>query len=226
MNKSVIIVAGGNGSRMGGNLPKQFLLLENYPVLMWTILNFIHYDPMISIVVVLPGSQISYWTELSRKYNFTHPHRVVSGGETRFQSVKNGLEAMGITDLVAVHDGVRPLVSQLTISNCFSQAEESGAAIPVLPVNETLRTGTMEQSQTVDRTRFYTVQTPQVFKAEIIKAAYTQTWEPAFTDDASVVEQAGYEIRMVLGNRDNIKITHPEDLLVASEYLKQKKGTF
>ena len=226
MDKSVIIVAGGSGSRMGSDLPKQFLLLENYPLLMWTILCFIQYDPAISVVVVLPESQISYWKELCLKYSFTHPHRVVSGGETRFQSVKNGLEALGITDLVAVHDGVRPLVSQLTISNCFSQAEVSGAVIPVLPVNETLRTGTMEQSQTVDRTRFYTVQTPQVFKFEIIKAAYTQTWEPAFTDDASVVEQAGYEIQMVLGNRDNIKITHPEDLLVASEYFKQKKGIF
>jgi len=226
MNKSVIIVAGGNGSRMGGDLPKQFLLLENYPVLMWTILNFIHYESKIEIVVVLPESQINYWKELCLKYNFTHPHRVVAGGETRFQSVKNGLETLGITDLVAVHDGVRPLVSQLTISNCFSQAEVLGAAIPVVPVNETLRTGTMEQSQTVDRTRFYTIQTPQVFKVEIIKAAYTQTWEPTFTDDASVVEKAGYPIRMVLGNRGNIKITHPEDLLVASEYLKQKKGTF
>ena len=226
MNKSVIIVAGGNGSRMGGDLPKQFLLLENYPVLMWTILNFIRYESTIEVVVALPESQINYWNELCLKYNFAYPHRVVAGGETRFQSVKNGVAALGITDLVAVHDGVRPLVSQLTISNCFNQAEALGAAIPVLPVNETLRTGTMEESQTVDRTQFYTVQTPQIFKVEIIKAAYSQTWEPSFTDDASVVEQAGYPIRMVLGNRDNIKITHPEDLLVASGYLKQKKGTF
>jgi len=226
MTKSVIIVAGGSGSRMGSDLPKQFLLLENYPVLMWAILCFIEYDPTISVVVVLPESQINYWKELCLKYNFTHPHRVVAGGETRFQSVKNGLETLEINDLVAIHDGVRPLVSQLTISNCFSQAEASGAAIPVVPVNETLRTGTMEQSQTVDRGRFYTVQTPQVFKVEIIKTAYTQTWEPTFTDDASVVEQAGYPIRMVLGNRDNLKITHPEDLVVACEYLKQKKGTF
>ena len=164
MSKSVIIVAGGNGSRMGGDLPKQFLLLENYPVLMWTILNFISYDSTIEVVVVLPEPQINYWKELCLKYNFTHPHRIVAGGETRFQSVKNGVAALGISDLVAVHDGVRPLVSQLTISNCFSQAEASGAAIPVVSVNETLRTGTLEQSQTVDRTRFYNVQTPQVFK--------------------------------------------------------------
>ncbi len=226
MNKSVIIVAGGSGSRMGGDLPKQFLLLENYPVLMWSILCFIEFDPTISVVVVLPELQINYWKELCQRYNFTHPHRVVAGGETRFQSVKNGLETLGITDLVAIHDGVRPLVSQLTISNCFNQAEVSGAAIPVILVNETLRAGTMDQSQTVDRTKFYSVQTPQVFKFEILKTAYTQTWEPTFTDDASVVERSGYPIRMVLGNRDNIKITHPEDLVVACEFLKQKKGTF
>jgi len=225
MKKSVIIVAGGSGSRMGRDLPKQFLLLENYPVLMWTILCFIEYDPTISVVVVLPESQISYWKELCVKYAFDHSHLVVKGGEIRYYSVKNGLDAMEESDLVAVHDGVRPLVSQQTIINCFKQAAETGAAIPVLPVNETLRSGTLENSITVDRGLFYTVQTPQVFKVEIIKAAYTQTLEPTFTDDASVVEQAGYPIRMVLGNRDNIKITHPEDLVVACEYLKQKKGT-
>ena len=225
MNKSVIIVAGGSGSRMGSDLPKQFLLLENYPILMWTILCFIEYDPTISVVVVLPESQISYWKELCLKYAFDHSHLVVKGGETRFHSVKNGLDAMEKSDLVAVHDGVRPLVSQLTIINCFNQATDTGAAIPVLPLNETLRSGILEDSFTVDRGLFYTVQTPQVFKVEIIKAAYTQTLEPTFTDDASVVEQAGYPIRMVLGNRDNIKITHPEDLVVACEYLKQKKGT-
>ncbi len=224
MKNSVIIVAGGSGSRMGSDLPKQFILLDHLPVLMWSILCFIKYDPAISIVVVLPESQINTWKELCHKYDFFHSHRVIAGGETRFQSVKNGVAELGISDLVAVHDGVRPLVSQLTISHCFSQAEASGAAIPVLPVSETLRAGNMQRSLTVDRTRYYTVQTPQVFKVEILKAAYAQTWEPSFTDDASVVEKAGYAIQMVLGNRDNIKITHPEDLLVARAYLKQKKG--
>ncbi|MCK9638706.1 MAG: 2-C-methyl-D-erythritol 4-phosphate cytidylyltransferase [Prolixibacteraceae bacterium] len=226
MRKSVIIVAGGNGSRMGSDLPKQFLLLENYPVLMWTILCFIEFDPTISVVVVLPESQIGYWNELCIKYDFDHTHLVVTGGETRFNSVKNGLDAMEETDLVAVHDGVRPLVSQLTITNCFNQAAETGAAIPALPLNESLRRGTLEESASVDRGLFYTVQTPQVFRWKIFKDAYSQKWDLSFTDDASVVEKYGVPIRMVPGNRDNLKITHPEDLVVASEYIKQKKGTF
>ncbi|MCK9411835.1 MAG: 2-C-methyl-D-erythritol 4-phosphate cytidylyltransferase [Prolixibacteraceae bacterium] len=226
MTKSVIIVAGGNGSRMGGDLPKQFLLLENYPVLMWTILCFIEFDPAISVVVVLPELQISYWNDLCARYDFEHSHLVVKGGETRFDSVKNGLDAMHKTDLVAVHDGVRPLVSQLTITNCFKQAAETGAAIPVLPVHETLRSGTLEKSFTVDRGMYYTVQTPQVFQWQSLKAAYSQKWNASFTDDASVVEHFGLPVRMVPGNRDNLKITHPEDLVIACEYLKQKKDTF
>jgi 2-C-methyl-D-erythritol 4-phosphate cytidylyltransferase len=225
MKNSVIIVAGGSGSRMGSDLPKQFILLENRPVLMWTISCFIEYDPTISVVVVLPESQISFWKELCIKHAFDHPHLVVSGGETRFHSVKNGLNAMEESDLIAVHDGVRPLVSQQTISNCFKLAAESGTAIPVLPVNETLRRGTPVNSVTVDRELYYTVQTPQVFQWKILKAAYSQIWNSAFTDDASVVEQYGVPVRMVPGNRDNLKITHPEDLIVASAYYKKKKGT-
>ena len=225
MRKSVIIVAGGSGSRMGSKLPKQFILLENRPILMWTISCFIRYDFTIPVVVVLPESQIDYWKELCTKYAFNHSHRVVIGGETRFHSVKNGLDALEETDLIAIHDGVRPFVSQVTIENCFNQAAKTGAAIPVLPVNETLRTGTMEQSRTVDRTIFYTVQTPQVFQTSLLKEAYTQTWDAVFTDDASVVENRGFPVIMVPGNRDNIKVTHSEDLLIARAYLKKKKDT-
>ena len=225
MRKSVIIVAGGSGSRMGTKLLKQFILLGNRPILMWAISCFIHYDFTIPVVVVLPESQINYWKELCTKYAFNHPHRVVIGGETRFHSVKNGLEALEETDLVAIHDGVRPLVSQATIENCFNQAARTGAAVPVLPLNETLRTGTMEQSRAVDRTNFYTVQTPQIFQTSILKDAYMQNWETAFTDDASVVERRGFSVTMVLGNRDNIKVTHSEDLLIARAYLKKKKDT-
>jgi 2-C-methyl-D-erythritol 4-phosphate cytidylyltransferase len=146
---------------------------------------------------------------------------VVVGGETRYQSVRNGLNALGDTDIVAVHDGVRPLVSQATITNCFDQAAKTGAAIPVLPVVETLRTGTMEHSKTVDRSFFFSVQTPQVFHTSLLKKAYAQNWNDAFTDDASVVEKQGIPIMMVPGNRENIKITHPGDLLLAKEYLKK-----
>lgn len=225
MRKSVIIVAGGSGSRMGGDLPKQFIVLENYPVLMWTISCFIEYDASISVVVVLPESQINYWKDLCISYSFDQPHLVVKGGGTRFHSVRNGLEAIPETDLVAIHDGVRPLVSKKTIANCFNMAAETGAAIPVMQVTETLRTGTMEQSGTVNRELFFSVQTPQVFGWSIIKEAYKQEWNSAFTDDASVAENMGIPVKMVPGNRDNLKITHPDDLIVAAEYLKKKKDT-
>jgi 2-C-methyl-D-erythritol 4-phosphate cytidylyltransferase len=225
VKKSVIIVAGGSGSRMGSDLPKQFILLDHLPILMWSILAFINYDPSILIVVVLPESQLSTWKELCLKYDFKYPHQIVKGGDTRYHSVKNGLSALGETDLVAIHDGVRPLVSEQTIENCFDQAAETGAAIPVLTVNETIRTGTLKQSETVDRNLFYTVQTPQVFQLPLLKAAYAHNYNQSFTDDASVVEQSGFQVRMVIGNRDNIKITHPEDLVVAEEYLKKKRDT-
>jgi len=225
MKKSVILVAGGSGSRMESEIPKQFILLENRPVLMWTILCFIQYDPNMPVVVVLPASQISYWNELCISHGFDHPHLVVKGGDTRYQSVKNGLEALEESDLVAVHDGVRPLVSRDTIENCFNQAARSGAAIPVLPLNETLRTGTMEHSMTVDRSQFYAVQTPQIFQTSILKKAYSQNWLTTFTDDASVVEASGFPVIMVPGNRENIKITHPWDLWTAAAYLKKREGT-
>ncbi|MEI7422584.1 MAG: 2-C-methyl-D-erythritol 4-phosphate cytidylyltransferase [Prolixibacteraceae bacterium] len=225
MKKSVIIVAGGSGSRMGSEIPKQFILLENRPVLMWTMSRFIQYDPTIPLVLVLPESQIARWKELCISCQFNHPHLVVKGGETRYQSVKNGLNALGETDLVAIHDGVRPLVSGETIENCFNQADKTGAAIPVLPLNETIRTGTMKDSKTVDRSLFYAVQTPQVFKNPILQKAYSKISDSSFTDDASVVEASGFPIVMVPGNLENIKITHPSDLLIASAYLKKKEGT-
>ena len=223
--KSVIIVAGGIGSRMGTDLPKQFILLEAYPVLMWTILCFTQYDPGIQVVVVLPETQIKFWKELCLKHAFHHTHQLAEGGETRFHSVRNGLKILAETDLVAIHDGVRPLVSQCTIDNCFKQAAATGAAIPVLPVNETLRRGTMGQSLTVDRNKYFSVQTPQVFKFPLLKDAYAQDWDPLFTDDASVVEKSGSPIIMVPGNRENLKITYLEDLIIAGAYLKKKKDT-
>jgi 2-C-methyl-D-erythritol 4-phosphate cytidylyltransferase len=222
MKKSVIIVAGGSGTRMGGKLPKQFSLLVNQPILMRSILCFIRYDAEIRIILVIPESQITHWKELCLMYSFVYPHIVVVGGVTRYQSVRNGLNALGESDIVAVHDGVRPLVSQATIANCFDQAAKTGAAIPVLPVDETLRTGTMEHSQTVDRSFYFTVQTPQVFRTSLLKKAYAQNWNAAFTDDASVVEKQGIPVTMVPGNRENIKITYPGDLLLAKEYLKKR----
>jgi 2-C-methyl-D-erythritol 4-phosphate cytidylyltransferase len=223
MRKSVILVAGGTGTRMGSDLPKQFLLLEEYPVLMWTILCFLQYDPDISVVVVLPETQFKYWKELCKKFNFLYPHQVAKGGETRFHSVINGIEILTETDLVAIHDGVRPLVSLQTIDNCFRQAAKSGAAIPVLPQNETLRRGTLEQSITVDRNLYFVVQTPQVFKYQLLKNSFLQVWDSSFTDDASVIEKSGFPVTMVPGNRENLKITHIEDMIIANAYIKNKR---
>ncbi len=225
MNKSVVIVAGGSGLRMGSEVPKQFILIAKKPVLMWSISCFLQYDTNIQIVVVLPESQIPLWEDLCNQHSFHIKHMVVKGGETRFHSVKNGLHEVFGSDLTAIHDGVRPLVSQPTIHNCFEQAAKTGAAIPVLPVNETLRKGSMGNSVSVDRSNFYTVQTPQIFRTSILIKAYQQEWNSSFTDDASVVEKQGFPVVMVPGNPENLKITHPLDLLIATEYLKKKKDT-
>ena len=145
---------------------------------------------------------------------------IVAGGDTRFQSVKNGLSLVPECDLIAVHDGVRPLVSHETLTRCFESADKKGSAIPVLPSNESLREGNMNESVPVDRSRFYIVQTPQVFRASLLKTGYKQSWIPEFTDDASVVENIGTDVQLVMGNRENIKITFPEDLMIAEMFLQ------
>ena len=220
MKNCCIIVAAGNGSRMGSELPKQFLLVGGIPVLMHTIRNFYNFDPTLQLVLVLPESEIISWKALCCQYQFVIPHQVIVGGETRFQSVKNGLSLAPECDLIAVHDGVRPLVSHNTISQCFKCAAENGTAIPVLPANESLREGNLSESVPVDRSRFFLVQTPQVFKASIIQSSYNQAYIPEFTDDASVVEFTGTAVHLVMGNRENIKITYPEDLMIAEMFLK------
>lgn len=219
MSNSCIIVAGGNGSRMGTELPKQFLLIEGIPVLMHTIRNFYDFDSSLQLILVLPEIEIINWTNLCRKYGFAISHQVIAGGDTRFQSVKNGLSLALDCNLIAVHDGVRPLVSHETLARCFKCAAENGTAIPVLPANESLREGTMSESAPVDRSRFYLVQTPQVFKASILQGSYKQAYISEFTDDASVVEHTGTSVHLVLGNRENIKITFPEDLMIAALFL-------
>lgn len=222
MTKSAIIVAGGSGTRMGAALPKQFLEIGGKPVLMHTLERFVHFDPRIRLIVVLPVSQIDAWKSLCRAHHFELPHRVVSGGETRFHSVKNGLDALEPSDVVAIHDGVRPLVSEGTLERCFRMAETNGAAIPALPVIESLREGSPEQSHAVNRALYYSVQTPQVFQFGLLHTAYDQSWCPEFTDDASVVEALGHQIPMVEGNRENIKITHPVDLQIAGLLLAKE----
>ncbi|MCQ2095738.1 MAG: 2-C-methyl-D-erythritol 4-phosphate cytidylyltransferase [Bacteroidaceae bacterium] len=211
--KAVIIVAGGKGLRMGTDIPKQFLPLEGTPILMHTIRRFYDYDHDICIIIVLPKDQLSYWQRLCKENGFGIPHHVTSGGEERFHSVRNGLSLVpDSAELIAVHDGVRPYVTREVIARCFEAAAETGAAIPVTDIVETIRHITPDGSHTVPRSEYKIVQTPQVFSAELLRRAYLQPFMPSFTDDASVVESLHHPITLVAGNRENIKITTKVDI--------------
>jgi 2-C-methyl-D-erythritol 4-phosphate cytidylyltransferase len=219
MDFYAVIVAGGSGKRMGLDTPKQFLELAGRPVLMHTIEKFRQFSDKIEIITVLPENQLRHWTEFCKKFAFDVPHTLVKGGEHRFISVKHGLEFVGTPGLVAIHDGVRPLVKLETIKRCFETAEKYGNAIPVISPADSLRQTTSKGSKPISRLDVKMVQTPQVFDAELIKKAYKQPYETAFTDDASVLEKTGVKIHMVEGNRENIKITNPEDLFIAQTLL-------
>ena len=215
MKKHIIIVAGGKGLRMGGDIPKQFVPIGGKPVLMRTLEAFYTYDPAMQLILVLPVSQQAYWKELCETYGFTLPHVVANGGETRFHSVKNGLAKIEGDGWVGVHDGVRPFVSTEVIARCYEQVREKQAVIPVVDVVETLRHLTEAGSETVPRSAYKLVQTPQVFDADLLRRAYQQPYTDAFTDDASVVEALGEQVYLVEGNRENIKLTTPSDLKMA-----------
>lgn len=222
MNKYVIIVAGGRGLRMGSELPKQFLLLGGKPVLMHTIDAFYRYDADIQVVLVLPRDHQDYWKSLCSSYHFEIPHRIVDGGETRFHSVRNGLQVIGGTGLVGVHDGVRPFVSKEVIERCYLEAEQKQAVIPVVEVVETVRHLQGDESLTVPRNEYRLVQTPQVFSVPLLKKAYLQPYSPSFTDDASVVESFGEKVFLTEGNRENIKITTPFDLIIGKAWVEHQ----
>lgn len=215
MKKHIIIVAGGKGLRMGGEIPKQFLPIGGKPVLMRTIEAFHLYDNTIHVVLVLPVSQQAYWRELCKKYSFELPHEVADGGETRFHSVMNGLALVEGEGLVGVHDGVRPFVSQEVITRCYAEAVTKKAVIPVIGVVETVRRLEGTDSVTVPRDQYKLVQTPQVFDVALLQRAYQQKYTEMFTDDASVVEALGEKVFLVEGNRENIKLTTPFDLKLA-----------
>ena len=221
MKKYIIIVAGGKGLRMGGDIPKQFVPVKGKPVLMRTLEAFYAYDEQMELILVLPVNQQDYWKHLCVEYGFTVPHRIASGGVTRFHSVKNGLALIeGEDGLVGVHDGVRPFVAREVIASCYDTAVEKEAVIPVTEVVETLRLLTgEEESKTVPRSAYRLVQTPQVFTVSLLKQAYEQAYTPDFTDDASVVEAWGHAVYLVPGNRENIKLTTPFDLKVAEALL-------
>lgn len=205
---------------MNSAIPKQLLPLGGKPVLLRTLEQFFAYDKAVNAVIALPKSAIDEWRKIVKKHTISLPHTFVEGGETRFHSVRNALNSISGGGLAAVHDGVRPLVSLATIAACYNEAERTGAAIPVVPLSDSLRQKTVAGSVAVHREDFYAVQTPQVFRLDILRKAYGQEYRETFTDDASVVESAGCKVALVQGNVENIKITTPADLIFAEAMIR------
>jgi len=212
-----VIVAGGQGLRMGGDVPKQFREWRGRPVLMHTLEAFSNCDASIQLVLVLPRDQHDFWKQLVDTHGCSVPHRVVAGGEQRYHSVAEGLAEVPSDAVVAIHDGVRPLVSPELIRRCFEEAEKHGSAVPVTTMVDSLRSydAATHESHAVDRSKFRAVQTPQTFLSSRIKPLYQKPWQPEWSDDASVYEQNGYRVHLVDGARENIKLTTPEDLAYA-----------
>ena len=217
-----LIVAGGSGSRMQQALPKQFLAVGHLPVLMHTLGRFYSYHPDIHIVLVLPQAHFSFWETLCKEHHFQLPHRLVAGGSSRFASVKNGLKDIPKEALVAVHDGVRPFVAISTIAESFQTAAAKGSAIASVALKDSIRWAKNGQNKALDRNDYRLIQTPQTFRAALLHRAYEQEEQSFFTDDASVVEALGEEVYLIEGSYENIKITTPEDLLVAEAFLKEE----
>ena len=230
--KYVVIMAAGSGTRMGSQVPKQFLELDGKAVLRKTIEVFLKACPDISVITVLPKQYLDYWRDYCYKNNFICPQILVAGGITRFHSVKNALQRVTEGVLVAVHDGVRPLVSVAMVKDMFEKAEKTQSLIPVIPCVDTMKvlqkkvwengseTLSAVPGQSVDRSVLYGAQTPQIFYSELLKAAYCQAFDTSFTDDASVVERYGKSLSYTLGERLNIKITTAEDMILAEAVLK------
>lgn len=219
MKRFAIITAGGTGSRMNSEIPKQFLLLANLPVLMHTINQFHKFDNRIHIILSLPENSFDYWKNLCEKYNFTLIHKIVAGGKTRFHSVKNALNMIHEDGVVAVHDGVRPLVNTGTMKRTFETAEKKGNAVASYNIFFSLRKIIEDDNFAVNRDFYKEIQTPQTFNVFKIQDAYNLDFKEEFTDDASVFEAAGNKINLVSGNRENIKITSREDLIIAEALL-------
>ncbi|KAA6433260.1 2-C-methyl-D-erythritol 4-phosphate cytidylyltransferase [Rufibacter glacialis] len=224
LKQYAVVVAGGSGSRMQATQPKQFLPIAGQPVLMHTLRKFQAYDPGMQLVVVLPEAEISTWQELCARHQFTLPHQVVAGGNSRFQSVKNGLAALAEEEdgLVAVHDGVRPFIDNDILTSAYATAAQSGAAVVAVSLKDSIRQVRGGTSKAVDRSAYRLVQTPQCFRLPLLRKAYAQPEIPLFTDDASVVERFGHKIVLVEGSFRNIKLTTPEDLILAEAFLLQE----
>jgi len=219
MKHKAIIVAGGVGKRMHANIPKQFMKIGGEIILMRTMRIFNDFDDEMEIIITLPQQEIKTWEQLCGDYKFKISHRIVAGGKTRFDSVKNALDTIDEDCLIAIHDAVRPLVAETTIRRAFNRADEKGNAIPVLSANESLRYITASENKSVVRDHYKMVQTPQVFHSQLLIYAYQQDYRPEFTDDASVVESKGIFIETVEGNSENIKITTKKDLDIAEVLL-------
>lgn len=217
-----IIVAGGSGNRMKAEVPKQFLLLNEKPVLMHTIEAFYLSELRPEIILVLNDQYHIFWGDLCSQYHFEIPHKLVKGGKERFNSVKNALQLVDAESVVAVHDAVRPVITNELIVRCFKEAEINGSAIPVTQSRDSLRKIEGDLTKTVPREEIVLVQTPQVFQSSLLLSAYTQDYSDEFTDDASVVEKSGNKVHITAGDQMNIKITYPEDLGVASLFLNLK----
>jgi 2-C-methyl-D-erythritol 4-phosphate cytidylyltransferase len=222
--KFAIIVAGGSGSRMGSTVPKQFVLIGQRPILMRTIERFVQAEPTVQIVLVLPAAQIRTWHELCEQHDFRAKLSVVPGGDTRFQSVRNGLKQIAAAEgVVAIHDGVRPFVSLKTIQEGYQVAIERGNAVAAVLPKDSVRILHKAHSRALDRAEVRLVQTPQTFDLALLRLAFEQAESPAFTDDASVVESAGHSIHLIEGSYHNIKITTPDDLLIAEAFLANQQ---
>ena len=222
MRYYAIVVAGGTGNRMQNTVAKQFLLIENRPVLMHTLEAFHKCVLNPDIILVMNIHQQAFWKELCTNYNFKVPHLLVDGGKERFDSVKNGLDSIEGEGIVAVHDAVRPLVSASLILHTFQMAAQNGNAIAAIqPVDSVRRKTISNATEAINRDELFLIQTPQTFQMSQLRKAYLQAFRSDFTDDASVVEKAGFSINLVDGERSNIKITYPQDLELASFLLKK-----
>lgn len=222
MKKYAIIVAGGTGTRMKGEVPKQFMLLLGKPVIQYSIEAFNAYYSAIQIILVVHPDYLTYWNQLSKEFNISAPLRVVTGGKTRFDSVKNGLNTITGEGLVAIHDAARPVITAEFIADIFLAAEKSGSAMPGIALNDTIRIIEGDSSKQLDRSVLRAMQTPQVFRVTELKRAYEQPYQEFFTDDASVMQAAGFPLHLMEGRTVNIKITNPEDMDLAGVLLKRE----
>ncbi len=223
MKYYAVIVAGGSGTRMNASLPKQFLILNGKPVIMHTISAFFASPQKPEIIVVLNKQYFDSWKDLCRKYQFNIKHKLVAGGSTRFYSVKEALDLIEETSVVAIHDAVRPLINVNIIAEAYEKALNNGNAVVAVPSKDSVRLQEADGiSKSLNRNQVFLVQTPQTFQSQLLKKAYEQEYQENFTDDASVVESSGVQINLLPGDPDNFKITFPIDLQVAELILKEE----